>query len=235
MGTCMLAIIPGPVFALVGCVLELCFPMPLINVMLPNAIYRILDKTRTVYVIWKYIVAKCRNFFGEICPYSFRQRCRLNASATKYQGNSRRMKPLSSIILTWRVHSTECRTLHRMRICRYLLSGWSFMEHDDAHHCARGFYTLSVNVYIEQDRHMWRYQNMWTLWHCSQEATRHMSRFSCVSDIFTLCCYMNISVKDRNKRLTEKTITPSCGPLSFFTIYENVVIPCAFIFVYQLV
>ena len=86
MGTCMLAIIPGPIFALVDCVLELCFPMPLINVMLPNAIYRILDKTRTVYVIWKYIVAKCRNSFGEICPYSFRQRCRLNASATKTRG-----------------------------------------------------------------------------------------------------------------------------------------------------
>ena len=81
--------------------------------------------------------------------------------------------------------------------------------------CERFLYTLSVNVYIEQDRHMWRYQNMWTLWHCSQEATRHISRFSCVSDIFTLCCCMNISVKDRNKRLTEKTITPSCGPLSF--------------------
>ena len=49
----MLAIIPEPVFPLVDGVLELCFPRTQVNAMLPNAIYRILDSTRTEYVIWK--------------------------------------------------------------------------------------------------------------------------------------------------------------------------------------
>ena len=53
------------VFALVDGVLELCFPRTLVNAMLPNAIYRILDSTRTEYIIWKYIVAKNRNVLFE--------------------------------------------------------------------------------------------------------------------------------------------------------------------------
>ena len=61
----MSAIIPGPIFALVDGVLELCFPRTLVNAMLPNAIYRILDSTRTEYIIWKYIVAKNRNVLFE--------------------------------------------------------------------------------------------------------------------------------------------------------------------------
>ena len=36
-----------------------------VNVMLPNAIYRILDSTRTEYIIWKYIVAENRNVLFE--------------------------------------------------------------------------------------------------------------------------------------------------------------------------
>ena len=74
---------------------------------------------------------RIHNFFVEICLYSFRQRCSLNASATKIQDKSRRMKPLPFIILTWRVHSAGCRTLHRMRICLCLLGGCNFVEHDD--------------------------------------------------------------------------------------------------------
>ena len=71
------------------------------------------------------------NPFLEICLYSFRQRCSLNASARKIQDKSHRTKPLSFIIVTWKVHSAGCRTLHRMTIGRCQLSGWSFMEHDD--------------------------------------------------------------------------------------------------------
>ena len=61
----MSAIIPGPVYALVDGVSELCFPRTLVYAMLPNAIYRILDSTRTGYNIWKYIVAKNRNVLFE--------------------------------------------------------------------------------------------------------------------------------------------------------------------------
>ena len=61
----MSAIIHWPVFALVDGVFELCFPMTLVNAMLPNAIYRILDSTRTEYIIWKYIVAKNGNILFE--------------------------------------------------------------------------------------------------------------------------------------------------------------------------
>ena len=61
----MSAIIPGPVYALVDGVLELCFPRTLVNAMLPNAIYRILDSTRTEYIVWKYIVTKNRNVLFE--------------------------------------------------------------------------------------------------------------------------------------------------------------------------
>ena len=61
----MLAIIPEPVFPLVDGVLELCFPRTQVNAMLPNAIYRILDSTRTEYVIWKYTVAKNGNVLFE--------------------------------------------------------------------------------------------------------------------------------------------------------------------------
>ena len=42
---------------------------------------------------------RIHNFFVEICLYSFRQRCSLNASATKIQDKSHRMKPLPFIIL----------------------------------------------------------------------------------------------------------------------------------------
>ena len=45
--------------------LELCFPRTQVNAMLPNAIYRILDSTRTEYVIWKYTVAKNGNVLFE--------------------------------------------------------------------------------------------------------------------------------------------------------------------------
>ena len=61
----MSAIIPGPVYALVDGVLELFFPRTLVNAMLPNAIYRILDSTMNEYNIWKYIVAKNRNVLFE--------------------------------------------------------------------------------------------------------------------------------------------------------------------------
>ena len=61
----MSAIILEPVFALVDGVLELCFPRTLVNAMLPNAIYRILDSTRIEFIIGKYIVAKNRNFLFE--------------------------------------------------------------------------------------------------------------------------------------------------------------------------
>ena len=59
------AIIPGPVYVLIDGVLELCFPRTLVNAMLPNAIYRILDSTRTEYIVWKYIVAKNMNVLFE--------------------------------------------------------------------------------------------------------------------------------------------------------------------------
>ena len=61
----MSAIILGPVFALVDGVLELCFPRTHVNAMLPNAIYRMLDSTRTECIICKYIVAKDRNVLFE--------------------------------------------------------------------------------------------------------------------------------------------------------------------------
>ena len=61
----MSAIIHGPIFALVDGVLELCFPRTLVNAMLPNLIYRILDSTRTGYIIWKYLIAKNRNVLFE--------------------------------------------------------------------------------------------------------------------------------------------------------------------------
>ena len=90
----MSAVIPGPVFALVDGVLELCFPRTLASTMLPNAIYRILDSTKTEYIIWKYIVAKNRNVLFEItisslkCVYIFfRQRCSLMPVPKKSRTN----------------------------------------------------------------------------------------------------------------------------------------------------
>ena len=59
------AIIPGPVFALVDGVFGTLFPQDTSQCYVAKRDYRILDSTRTEYIIWKYIVAKNRNVLFE--------------------------------------------------------------------------------------------------------------------------------------------------------------------------
>ena len=178
----MSAIILEPVFALVDGVLELCFPRTLVNAMLPNAIYRISDSTRTECIIWKYIVAKNRNVLFEF-----------TISSLKYVyilfDRDAALMPVPQKSRTNRAGWSRCPSSFWPGECTqqgvalsigwgfaYVCWVWSTMTHNTVWEVSSHVNRGRVQ---EQDRHIWRHQNMWTLLHCSQEATRHMSRFSC--------------------------------------------------------
>ena len=183
----MSAIKPEPVFALVDGVLELCFPRTLVNAMLPNAIYRILNSPRTEYIIWKYIVAKNRNVLFEI-----------TISSLKYVyilfDRDAALMPVPEKSRTNRAGWSRCPSSFWPGECTHqgvaLCIGWEFVYVgwvDVALWSTMTHNTVwEVSSHVKRGRvrrtgptHIWRHRNMWTLFHCSREATRHMSRFSC--------------------------------------------------------